>query len=77
MKYICIISDNFSERQYIVGTNSALKCAMEYGRGNGGEIVSVYYTTGKLADRWAWSSEDRKYFRCIFDKHGCSTGYRY
>lgn len=56
--YICRIrSDASWEREYEVKTRSAYKCAMEFGRCEGGEVVEVYTKSGKLLSQARWSPE--------------------
>lgn len=55
----CVITSNSSNgREYEVKTTSAMKCAAEYGRAEGGEIVTVYSPTGKPLSEVRWSPED-------------------
>ena len=61
----CIIdSDSSFPRTYDVKTKSAMKCAKEYGRCEGGEIVRVYAPRGKLISEARWTPEDGgRYYR--------------
>lgn len=63
--YTCIITSNFSlGREYEVSTKSAMKCAEEYGRCEGGEKVTVKTKSGKILSQVIWSPEDGgKYIR--------------
>ena len=63
--YICKISSNSShERSYEVETKSAMKCAKELGRCEGGEIITIETKSGKTLSRVEWTPEDGgKYFR--------------
>ena len=58
-KYICIIESNSSfPREYEVETSSAMKCANELGRLEGGETVTVYNKSkSKVIGRVKWSPE--------------------
>ena len=62
--YICKIWSNSSNgREYAVTTKSARKCAAEYGRGDGGEVVQVERKNGTVISRVEWSQEKRDYIR--------------
>ena len=61
---ICTITSNSSYgREYEVSTTSAMKAAEQYGRAEGGEIVTVATKSGKILSRVEWSTEQRKYIR--------------
>lgn len=66
-KYMCVIWSNSSlSRKYEVTTRSAMKCALEYGRAEGGEVVQVQSKSGKVISAVAWNPEYRNYCRqCI------------
>ena len=60
--YICKIWSNSSNgREYTVTTKSARKCAAEYGRAEGGEVVQVERKNGTVISRVEWSAEHRDY----------------
>lgn len=63
--YTCIIYSNSSKgREYEVATTSAMKCANEYGRCEGGEVVTVYRKNGAPISQVRWTPEDGgKYYR--------------
>lgn len=64
--YKCVIwSNNSCEREYTVKTRSAMRAAMEFGRGDGGEIVQIEtITTGRVLSRVQWTPEyGGKYIR--------------
>lgn len=62
--YICKIWSNSSNgREYTVETKSAMKCASEYGRADGGEVVQVERKNGTVISRVEWSTEKRDYIR--------------
>lgn len=63
--YICTISSNSSnEREYEVSTRSAMKAAMEFGRCEGGETVTILTKGGKPISRVIWHPEQGgKYIR--------------
>lgn len=62
--YICKIWSNSSNgREYTVTTKSAMKCAAEYGRADGGEVVQVEHKNGTVISRVEWSQEKRGYIR--------------
>lgn len=62
----CIITSNSTyEREYDITTKSAMKCAHEFGRCEGGEIVTVYSPNGKIISQVRFTPEDGgKYYRC-------------
>lgn len=62
----CVIESNSSyPREYEVKTTSAMKCAAEFGRCDGGEIVTVYSPSGKPLSQVRWTPEDGgRYYRC-------------
>ena len=61
-----ITSNSFSPREYIVGSSSAMKAAQEYGRAEGGEVVTVTtIRSGRILSRVRWTPEDGgRYYRC-------------
>ena len=62
--YICKIwSSSSNGREYTVTTKSAMKCAAEYGRAEGGEVVQVERKSGTVISRVDWSQEKREYIR--------------
>ena len=64
--YKCVIwSNNSCEREYTVKTRSAMRAAMELGRGEGGEVVQIEtMTTSRVLSRVHWTPEDGgKYIR--------------
>lgn len=64
--YKCVIwSNNSDGREYIVKTRSAMRAAMELGRGDGGEVVQIAtMTTGRVLSSVQWTPEDGgKYIR--------------
>lgn len=64
--YICKITSNSSlEREYEVKTKSAMKCAKEFGRCEGGEIVTVVTKkSGKVLSCVMWTPENGgEYYR--------------
>lgn len=63
--YKAIITSNSSDgREYAVTTRSALKVAKQYGRGEGGEIVRVLDTSGRVISEARWTPENGgKYYR--------------
>ena len=63
--YICTISSNSSnEREYEVSTRSAMKAAMEFGRCEGGETVTILTKSGNPISRVIWHPEGgSKYIR--------------
>lgn len=58
--YKCVIwSNNSCEREYTVKTRSAMRAAIELGRGDGGEVVQIEtITTGRVLSRAQWMPED-------------------
>ena len=58
--YKCVIwSNNSCEREYTVKTRSAMRAAMDLGRGEGGEVVQIEtMTTGQVLSRVRWTPED-------------------
>ena len=66
-QYKAIIeSDNADSREYIVDSSSAMKAAQEYGRAEGGEVVTVTTVkSGRVLSRVRWTPEDGgRYYRC-------------
>ena len=62
--YICKIWSNSNPGStYTVTTKSARKCAAEYGRADGGEVVQVERKNGAVISRVEWSQEKRDYVR--------------
>ena len=62
--YICKIWSNSNPGStYTVETKSAMKCAVEYGRADGGEVVQVERKNGAVISRVEWSQEKRDYIR--------------
>ena len=64
--YKAIITSNSTDaREYIVDSKSAMKAAQEYGRAEGGEIVTVTTVkSGRVLSRVRWTPEDGgKYYR--------------
>lgn len=63
----CVIWSNSSNgREYEVKTTSAMKCAAEFGRCEGGEIVQVLSPGGKVLSEVCWTPEDGgKYYRVV------------
>lgn len=62
--YICKIWSNSNPGStYTVTTKSAVKCAAEYGRADGGEVVQVERKNGTVISRVEWSPEKRDYIR--------------
>lgn len=61
----CVIWSNSSNgREYDVKTSSAMKCAQEYGRCEGGEVVQVLSPSGKVLSEVRWTPENGgKYYR--------------
>lgn len=61
----CVITNDFSlGREYEVKTTSAMRCAEEYGRCEGGETVTVFSPSGKPISQVRWTPEDGgKYWR--------------
>ena len=66
-QYKAIIESNSADaREYIVSSASAMKTAQEYGRAEGGEVVTVTTVkTGRVLSRVRWTPEDGgRYYRC-------------
>ena len=62
--YICKIWSNGNPGStYTVTTKSAVKCAAEYGRADGGEVVQVERKNGTVISRVEWIPEKRDYIR--------------
>ena len=62
--YICEVWSNSNPGStYTVTTKSAMRCAAEYGRADGGEVVQVRRKNGTVLSRVQWSNEDRDYIR--------------
>ena len=62
--YICKIWSNSNPGStYTVTTKSAMKCAAEYGRADGGEVVQVERKKGTVISRVEWIPEKRDYIR--------------
>lgn len=62
--YICKIWSNSNPGSaYTFTTKSAMKCAVEYGHGDGGEVVQVERKNGTVISRVEWSPEKRDYIR--------------
>lgn len=63
----CVIwSKSSNGREYEVKTASAMKCAVEFGRCEGGEVVQVLSPSGKVLSEVRWTSEDGgKYYRAV------------
>ena len=62
--YICEVWSNSNPgRTYTVTTKSAMRCAAEYGRADGGEVVQVRRKNGTVLSRVQWSPEERGYIR--------------
>lgn len=64
--YKCIIwSNNSYDREYDVTTRSAMTAAKELGRCEGGEVVQIQTTTGRVLSEVRWTPENGgKYYRC-------------
>lgn len=64
-KYVCIrVSNSSYPAQYDVDTKSAMKCAAEIGRCEGGEVITVCRKNGRVLSRVMWSPENGgEYFR--------------
>ena len=65
-QYKAIIESNSADaREYIVSSSSAMKAAQEYGRCEGGEIVTVVTVkSGRILSRARWTPEDGgRYYR--------------
>ena len=57
--YKCIItSDSSAGREYEVSTKSAYKAALELGRCEGGETVTITTKSGRELSRVIWTPED-------------------
>ncbi|MBQ3988210.1 MAG: hypothetical protein II629_05565 [Ruminococcus sp.] len=70
-KYICTIESNSSHpRTYEVETRSAMKCADQYGRCEGGEVVTVTNKSGRVLSRAAWTPEDGGHYYRVFVPEG-------
>lgn len=55
----CIItSDSSAGREYDVSTKSAYKAALELGRCEGGETVTITTKSGRELSRVIWTPED-------------------
>jgi len=65
--YKCIIWSNSSNgREYNVNTKSAYKAAQTLGRCEGGEVVQIRTTSGKVISEARWTPEDGgKYYRTV------------
>lgn len=66
-QYKAIIESNSADaREYIVSSSSAMKAAQEYGRCEGGEVVTVTTVkSGRVLSRVRWTPEDGgRYYRC-------------
>ena len=66
-QYKAIIESNSADaREYIVSSASAMKAAQEYGRAEGGEVVTVTTVkSGRVLSRVRWTPEDGgRYYRC-------------
>ena len=66
-QYKAIITSNSSDaREYIVSSSSAMRAAQEYGRCEGGEVVTVTTVkSGRDVSRVRWTPEDGgRYYRC-------------
>lgn len=62
--YICEVWSNSSYGStYTVATKSAMRCAADYGRCEGGEVVQVRRKNGTVLSRVQWSPEERGYIR--------------
>ena len=62
--YICEIWSNSNPGSTCtVYTKSAMRCASEYGRADGGEVVQVLRKNGTILSRVQWSPEERGYIR--------------
>lgn len=66
-KYVCTItSNNTLLRTYDVETTSAMKCACEYGRFEGGERVTVSTRSGRVLSCVLWTPQDGgHYYRVV------------
>ena len=62
--YICEVWSNSNPgSSYPVTTKSAMRCAADYGRCEGGEVVQVRRKNGTVLSRVQWSLEERGYIR--------------
>ena len=62
--YICEVWSNSNPGStYTVATKSAMRCAADYGRCEGGEVVQVRRKNGAVLSRVQWSPEKRGYIR--------------
>ena len=62
--YICEVWSNSNPgSSYPVTTKSAMRCAADYGRCEGGEVVQVRSKNGTILSRVQWSPEERSYIR--------------
>lgn len=60
----CIINSNSSnDRTYLVKSASSFKAAQTLGRGEDGEVVSIYNKKNVLVSRSVWNSEEKKYMK--------------
>lgn len=63
-RYICTITSNSTNgREYDVTTSSACKAAAIYGRGEGGETVTITTPGGRIVSRAIYSAETGSYCR--------------
>ena len=59
MKYKVIITSNSSAgREYEIDSKSAMKAAQEFGRCEGGEVVTVTSKSGRELSRVIWTPEN-------------------
>lgn len=64
MRYLCKVESNSSnDRMYRTDSRNVLKAANEYGRAEGGEVVTITTKTGKPVSRAIWDVSARKYQR--------------
>lgn len=62
--YICEVRSNSNPGStYTVATKSAMRCAADYGRCEGGEVVQVRRKNGTVLSCVQWSPEERGYIR--------------
>ena len=62
--YICEVWSNGNPGSSCpVTTKSAMRCAEDYGRADGGEVVQVRRKNGTILSRVQWSPEERGYIR--------------
>lgn len=62
--YICEVWSNSNPgSSYLVTTKSAMRCAANYGRCEGGEVVQVRRKNGTALSRVQWSPVERGYIR--------------